>query len=136
MRELDATAQRGHSSLNSAVPCRAAPLTYTTPHGRIANVSCAVLVELETDPCLKGVVSTGDGIACADPSRLGLVQISRFSGRLSSQCGTRHIASSPCAFASRTGRTAAVGALADLERIARGEAGTSVTVEAQGLELY
>jgi carbamate kinase len=39
-------------------------------------------------------------------------------------------------FASRTGRTAAVGALADLERIARGEAGTSVTVEAQGLETY
>jgi carbamate kinase len=39
-------------------------------------------------------------------------------------------------FASRTGRTAAVGALADLERIARGEAGTSVTVEARGLELY
>jgi len=39
-------------------------------------------------------------------------------------------------FASRTGRTAAVGALADLERMARGEAGTSVTVEAQGLETY
>ncbi len=39
-------------------------------------------------------------------------------------------------FASRTGRTAAVGALADLERIARGEAGTSITTEAQGLELY
>jgi carbamate kinase len=39
-------------------------------------------------------------------------------------------------FATRTGRTAAVGALADLERIARGEAGTLVTVEAQGLELY
>ncbi|HEX3131080.1 MAG TPA: carbamate kinase [Thermoanaerobaculia bacterium] len=39
-------------------------------------------------------------------------------------------------FASRTGKTAAVGALADLERIARGEAGTSVTVEAQGLETY
>jgi carbamate kinase len=39
-------------------------------------------------------------------------------------------------FASRTGRTAAVGALADLERIARGEAGTSITVEAQGLDLY
>lgn len=39
-------------------------------------------------------------------------------------------------FASRTGRTAAVGALADLERIARGEAGTSITTEARGLELY
>lgn len=39
-------------------------------------------------------------------------------------------------FATRTGKTAAVGALADLERIARGEAGTSVTVEAQGLETY
>jgi carbamate kinase len=39
-------------------------------------------------------------------------------------------------FASRTGKTAAVGALADLKRIARGEAGTLVTVEAQGLDLY
>jgi carbamate kinase len=39
-------------------------------------------------------------------------------------------------FASRTGKTAAVGALADLERIARGEAGTSVSVDVQGLETY
>jgi carbamate kinase len=39
-------------------------------------------------------------------------------------------------FATRTGKTAAVGALADLERIARGEAGTLVTVEARGLETW
>jgi carbamate kinase len=39
-------------------------------------------------------------------------------------------------FATRTGKTAAVGALADLERIARGEAGTSVSVGVQGLETY
>jgi carbamate kinase len=39
-------------------------------------------------------------------------------------------------FATRTGKTAAVGALADLERIARGEAGTLVTVEAAGLETW
>ena len=39
-------------------------------------------------------------------------------------------------FARKTGRTAAVGALADVERIARGEAGTLVTPEAIGLELY
>ncbi len=39
-------------------------------------------------------------------------------------------------FAARTGKTAAVGALADLARIARGEAGTSVTVQAEGLETW
>jgi carbamate kinase len=39
-------------------------------------------------------------------------------------------------FVTRTGRTAAIGALADVERIARGEAGTLVTPEATGLELY
>ncbi len=39
-------------------------------------------------------------------------------------------------FASRTGKTAAIGALADLVRIVRGEAGTLVTPEAGGLELY
>ena len=39
-------------------------------------------------------------------------------------------------FVTRTGKTAAVGALADLERIARGEAGTLVTMEAEGLEIY
>ncbi len=39
-------------------------------------------------------------------------------------------------FATRTGKTAAVGALADLVRIARGEAGTSVTIQADGLETY
>ncbi len=36
----------------------------------------------------------------------------------------------------RTGKTAGIGALADLVRIARGEAGTTVTVEAEGLEFY
>jgi carbamate kinase len=39
-------------------------------------------------------------------------------------------------FAERTGRTAAIGSLADVARIARGEAGTLVTKEAEGLELY
>ncbi|HYN21738.1 MAG TPA: carbamate kinase [Thermoanaerobaculia bacterium] len=39
-------------------------------------------------------------------------------------------------FVTRTGKTAAVGALADLERIARGEAGTLVTTEAEGMETY
>jgi carbamate kinase len=39
-------------------------------------------------------------------------------------------------FVTRTGKTAAVGALADLERIARVEAGTLVTIEAEGLEVY
>ncbi len=39
-------------------------------------------------------------------------------------------------FASRTGKTAAVGALADLERISRGEAGTLVSTGVQGLETY
>lgn len=38
-------------------------------------------------------------------------------------------------FVTRTGRTAAVGALADVEKIAKGEAGTLVTQEAAGLEL-
>jgi carbamate kinase len=39
-------------------------------------------------------------------------------------------------FVERTGKTAAIGALADLVRISRGEAGTTVTAEAEGLELY
>ncbi|HEY2737258.1 MAG TPA: carbamate kinase [Thermoanaerobaculia bacterium] len=39
-------------------------------------------------------------------------------------------------FAERTGKTAAIGALADVERIARGEAGTLVTEEAAELEVY
>ena len=39
-------------------------------------------------------------------------------------------------FATRTGKTAAVGALADVERIARGEAGTLVSTEVEGMELY
>jgi carbamate kinase len=39
-------------------------------------------------------------------------------------------------FVERTGKTAAIGALADLVRISRGEAGTVVTREAEGLELY
>lgn len=39
-------------------------------------------------------------------------------------------------FAKLTGKTAAIGALADLERIARGEAGTIVTREAEGMEFY
>ena len=39
-------------------------------------------------------------------------------------------------FARRTGKTAAVGSLADVERIARSEAGSLVTLEAKGLELY
>jgi carbamate kinase len=37
-------------------------------------------------------------------------------------------------FAERTGKTAAIGSLADVTRIARGEAGTLVTSEAAGLE--
>ena len=39
-------------------------------------------------------------------------------------------------FAGRTGRTAAIGSLADVTRIAHGEAGTLVTRQAEGLELY
>src|SRR5436305_1497299 len=39
-------------------------------------------------------------------------------------------------FARQTGRTAAIGALADLVRITRGEAGTLVTPAAAGIELY
>ncbi|HSU84063.1 MAG TPA: carbamate kinase [Thermoanaerobaculia bacterium] len=39
-------------------------------------------------------------------------------------------------FAERTGKTAAIGSLADVTRIAHGEAGTLVTKEAGGLELY
>ena len=39
-------------------------------------------------------------------------------------------------FAGRTGRTAAIGSLADVTRIAHGEAGTLVTKQAEGLELY
>jgi carbamate kinase len=39
-------------------------------------------------------------------------------------------------FAEKTGKTAAIGALADLERIARGEAGTLVTREASEMEIY
>jgi carbamate kinase len=39
-------------------------------------------------------------------------------------------------FVQRTGKTAAIGALADVERIARGEAGTLVTPEAAELEIY
>jgi carbamate kinase len=39
-------------------------------------------------------------------------------------------------FAERTGKVAAIGALADLERIARGEAGTLVTSQAAELEIY
>jgi carbamate kinase len=39
-------------------------------------------------------------------------------------------------FAERTGKTAAIGSLADVARIARGEAGTSLTREADGVELY
>lgn len=39
-------------------------------------------------------------------------------------------------FARRTGKTAAIGALADVARIARGEAGTHVTPEAEGVEYY
>jgi carbamate kinase len=38
-------------------------------------------------------------------------------------------------FVETTGKTAAIGALADVERIAAGEAGTIVTPEAEGLEL-
>jgi carbamate kinase len=39
-------------------------------------------------------------------------------------------------FAARTGKTAAIGALAQVERIARGEAGTLITKEATELEVY
>ncbi len=39
-------------------------------------------------------------------------------------------------FVERTGKTAAIGALADLVRISRGEAGTIVTEQAEGLELW
>lgn len=39
-------------------------------------------------------------------------------------------------FAERTGKTAAIGALADLVRISRGEAGTLVTNEAEGVEMW
>ena len=39
-------------------------------------------------------------------------------------------------FAERTGKTAAIGALADVARIARGEAGTHITPEAEGVEYY
>ena len=39
-------------------------------------------------------------------------------------------------FVTRTGKTAAIGALADLVRISRAEAGTVVTPEADGIELY
>ena len=39
-------------------------------------------------------------------------------------------------FVTRTGKTAAIGALADIVRITRGEAGTRVTREASGIELY
>jgi carbamate kinase len=39
-------------------------------------------------------------------------------------------------FAETTGKTAAIGALADLVRIANGEAGTTVTASAEGLEFY
>lgn len=39
-------------------------------------------------------------------------------------------------FAARTGKTAAIGALADIVRITRGEAGTLVTPQAQSVELY
>ena len=39
-------------------------------------------------------------------------------------------------FATRTGKTAAIGALADIVRITRGEAGTLVTAQAESVELY
>jgi carbamate kinase len=39
-------------------------------------------------------------------------------------------------FVTRTGKTAAIGALADIVRITRGEAGTRVTREARDIELY
>ncbi len=39
-----------------------------------------------------------------------------------------------CRFALATGKSAAIGALADLERILAGEAGTTVTAEADGVE--
>jgi len=37
-------------------------------------------------------------------------------------------------FVERTGKVAAIGALEDVERIVRGEAGTIITTQAQGLE--
>jgi carbamate kinase len=39
-------------------------------------------------------------------------------------------------FATRTGRSAAIGSLADIVRITRGEAGTLVTAQAKSVELY
>ncbi len=39
-------------------------------------------------------------------------------------------------FVERTGKTAVIGALADVERIARGEAGTTVSREVEGAEIY
>lgn len=39
-------------------------------------------------------------------------------------------------FAEATGKTAAIGALADVDRIVRGEAGTHVTSAASGIEFY
>jgi carbamate kinase len=39
-------------------------------------------------------------------------------------------------FAETTGKTAAIGALADVGRIVRGEAGTHVTAQATGIEFY
>jgi carbamate kinase len=39
-------------------------------------------------------------------------------------------------FAETTGKTAAIGALADVGRIVRGEAGTHVTTQATGIEFY
>jgi carbamate kinase len=41
-----------------------------------------------------------------------------------------------CEFAERTGKTAAIGALADVTRMARGEAGTLITPEAGEVEFY
>jgi carbamate kinase len=41
-----------------------------------------------------------------------------------------------CEFAERTGKTAAIGALADVTRMARGQAGTLITPEAGEVEFY
>jgi carbamate kinase len=41
-----------------------------------------------------------------------------------------------CEFAERTGKTAAIGALADVTRMARGEAGTLITPKAGEVEFY
>ncbi len=41
-----------------------------------------------------------------------------------------------CEFAERTGKTAAIGALADVTRMVRGEAGTLITPEAGEVEFY